>query len=225
MEESRSKPTDAERGGRCVLVSITPPPAELMGALSRKQLDIREHRSVVTAMAEVMIHAREVKAGATRQPLVVLIVGRAEVPRADEFVGACTIYAPHAVAWTYDHGAEPPLRSYHASANGAPKPTPAVAPPAPDAGAKPRIFISSSPPPPQVTIVRRPSKPSLRLSGGDRAAFAEQPMSPARTESGAAPAPPDIPPPLTDEELRMLLSDDYDPTRGGPGGSGSVRDR
>lgn len=185
-----------------MLVAHGAPPAELMAALQRKQLDIREHRSVISAMAEIMAHTREIRAGRTRQPLVLLIVDRTAVSRADELVAACTIYAPHAVAWTYDRAATPALRSYHANGS-ANKPAPAAV--ATGTQPKPRIVISHTPPPsPQITIVRKAEPPRLRLT--------DQQEPPAPRPH--AEEPDDQPPALSDDELRMLLSDDWDPTRG-----------
>lgn len=209
MEERNNKPHDATRGGRCVLVTPSAPPTELLDALNRKQLDIREHHSVISAMSEVMQHARQLKAGGTREPLVLLVVDRARVPRADELVAACAIYAPHAVAWTYDPTAKPALRSYHNPPANTPRPeTPPAQSPAPRQS--PRIVISHTPPPsPQITVVRRPTDPGLRLAGTG-------PASPRPEAKPVTPAeqPDENPPALSDEELRMLLSDDWDPTKG-----------
>lgn len=188
------------------MIAPSSPPAELMDALKRKQLDVREHRSVITAMAEIMRHARQLRAGGTREPLVLLVVDRARVARADELVAACALYAPHAVAWTYDHLARPSLRSYHSAPPAAPTPEPAPAPP-PSARQSPRIVIShSAPPSPQITVVRRHADPGLRLAG---AGPVPEPKPAPRVEPSE-----DQPPALSDDELRMLLSDDWDPTKG-----------
>ncbi|MEZ6210130.1 MAG: hypothetical protein R3B46_02630 [Phycisphaerales bacterium] len=218
MEERNFKPHDATRGGRCVLIAPSAPPAELMDALNRKQLDIREHHSIISAMGEVMAHARLVKSGAIREPLVLLIVDRARVPRADELVAACAMYAPHAVAWTYDQSAKPALRSYQSAVSNTPRPEPVPTPAATPARQSPKIVISHTPPPsPQITVVRRKGgggEPNLRLTGSGPAPSPATEPKPAPRDESPQTQPPTEPPALTDDELRMLLSDDWNPSQG-----------
>lgn len=174
------------------------PPRELLGALERKGLLPLVCDSHADALAELVIHEREVRAAATQRPMVLLVVEPELTPGVVELIERVHRFAPHALIWRYNASHRPPLTAWTPSA-----PRPASAAPSPAI---------------QATVRPRPA-PALRLT---EPAGEPEVASPASRDAEIASDAPDLPhtqqkasqgpngPILTQDELSMLLSDDWE---------------
>lgn len=191
-----------QSGGPCTARCVVVQPRAGMGveAAPPELIASLERRGVETIRATGVYGAMAelclaARAGAATPALVV--VEPARIEGVERLVSAAGRYAPGAPIWRYDAGGEPRLRSYFAGAQ-----------PSKEAGD-----------PGVVRVVTRPvGPPALRLTptppvkGPEGSATETKPTK-------AAPAPVT----LTEEELAMLLADDWEhpPGPNGPGGGGS----
>lgn len=175
----------------------TVPPEPLSRVLATRNANVVVRAGVYAAMCDLMEHERDVASGHPREPMVVLVVEPDRVPMATELVGAVLRYVPHAVCWRFDADREPQLRAF-------------------DEGPRAREVIGAQGP--GVTVRRdvgpirpRPTQspaPRLRLTADEPI---DAPLEPRPDEEEDAE--PERPA-LSEEELDMLLSDDWEDQTG-----------
>jgi hypothetical protein len=183
------------------------PPQSLRNALTARDAEVVIRTSAYDAMADLIEHELALRAHERREAMVLLIIEPDALPHARDLVAAAARYTPHAVCWRYSEADEPQLRAFPYTAPGA-------------GGAS----ESGPPTPPTITIrpgvahVIAPRRrrhieptPKLRLTGEPDDVESDEPPS------DQGPAEPEKPI-LSDEELEILLSDDWEgQTReGGP---------
>jgi len=216
------------------------PPAELMEELGRKRLVVSVHESTHEAMAELVLWARSrprsAQAGEAT-PMILLFVEPQNIPGAEELALAAAKFVPGATRWRFASALRPRLQPWEiASPESAGSSGERMGPPnvklgkASDVG-KPDVGVSSRTMTRHVGQLgelaaggRSPSRPPLRLTEDHSIPLTEPKAQlenslrvpeaglegatgrESRLESGrgglAA---------LTDEELRMLLSDSPPP--------------
>jgi hypothetical protein len=90
-------------------------PEELLESLSRRSVRIAPCTSPFSAVGMACRHEQAARAeqdeGPTPEPLVLLLVFPASLPRAPEVVAALKRYAPRAACWCYERGANQALRA------------------------------------------------------------------------------------------------------------------
>ena len=177
------------------------PPEALRNALTARDAEVVIRTNVYDAMADLIEHELALQARRRREAMVLLVVEPDELPNALALVAAAARYTPHAVCWRFSEREEPQLRAFAAVAGGMP---------AEEENPLPIVTIR-----PGVAHVIAPRRrrhieptPKLRLTG--------EPESIAGDEPEGSPEPEK--PILSEEELEILLSDDWEEqTReGGP---------
>lgn len=88
------------------------PPRELLRSLSKKDLLVCLCRSSYDAMAELVMHERELRRGADRVPMVLMIVEPSSIRGAKELVRAASVYAPQSASWRYSANEDPPVAAF-----------------------------------------------------------------------------------------------------------------
>lgn len=175
---------------------VVHPPASLRRALSARDAEIVVRTSVYDAMADLIEHELALRAHERREAMVLLVVEPETLPHAGELVAAAARYTPHAVCWRFRERDEPQLQSFPHTREGAP----AAAEPGP-AGITIRPGVA------RVIAPRRrhiEPTPKLRLTGEPDDIAGEE-----EEEDGEAPSEPQRPA-LSEEELEILLSDDWE---------------
>lgn len=177
------------------------PPRELMGALERKGLTPLVCASRAEALAELVVHEREVRAGVSQRPMVLLLVEPEQAPGVVELIERVNRFAPHTMIWRYSPAHRPPLTAWAPSEPAAP---------------------SAAPRPAMQATVRPRQAPALRLTEAPTPREAQPAAPRSATSVPAIPDAPDAPdtqhkasqspngPILTQDELSMLLSDDWE---------------
>lgn len=212
---------------RCVVVC--PPdsgadprlPDELSALLGARATVLNIETDPVRAMSYLVIHERAFLRAEHKDPMLLLLVEPARIPRCELLVAAASKYAPHAPVWQYVANAAKRLSRYVSPSEipaGIIAPAPGVRPPqprpapttptAPRGVTGPSGFVSWAglPRAAPAPAAPRPA-PKLRLAGeaapqptgGDDPA---KPAAPASIRPGVT---------LTDEEMRMLLNGDHEP--------------
>lgn len=179
-------------------------PESLRSALAARDAEVTIRTSVYDAMADLIEHELALRAHERREAMVLLVIEPDTLPHAQELVAAAARYTPHAVCWRFCEHEEPQLRAYAPERESAE---------APSEGGPAGVTIR-----PGVVHVIAPRRrrhieatPKLRLTGesadvaGDESEADQDSSEPER-------------PVLSDEELEILLSDDWEgQTReGGP---------
>lgn len=228
MLERKEEATSRDARGRCLV--LTPPgvaaPEALRGALASRDLAIEPVSDVFQAMALMALH--EGSPSTERSLLAALVVEPSEVPRASELAELAPRYAPSTILWQYREDASPQLSTYLTVETDrsveVKQPATAASRPA-DAPALAHAHASHASP--------ASSHPSLRLAGDgpalapldDRNAAEEAADDDSASLDALA---------LSDEELAMLLSDEWEtddaegddaPPRQGPSVSSELPDR
>lgn len=211
---------------RCVLwrPPHLPVPQDLLASLQRRHVAITDCTDSFAAMAHLCRLQRS-----AQDPFVLLLVSPSHLPEAAEVLEAAARYAPLAARWWYDARCSPKLQQVTdadiAAWAGVPLPSIASA----FTAVEPRETVVV--PPRRAAAPAYPrSSPPLRLTHEDDAPRMPEPEASAG-RNGAGPhlvgplSEADNPPPspatlLTNEELAMLLSDDFNPAPPHPRGRG-----
>ncbi len=183
-------------------------PDDLRRAIATRGADLLVRSCAYEAMADLVEHERALRSGGPASPLVLIVVEPDGVPGAGALVDAATRYTPHAVCWRYGASDEPRLAAFidpaHAGRTDDPTetgPTPGPARPTPTSIPGAADTIRPHPTP--------SGQPRLRLTGeGSDVSHNEGEREP--TEDPERPV-------LSEEELEMLLSDEWDRQTGGGG--------
>lgn len=185
-------PAQSGRKQRCVLLGKGPKsgkgpavPSELMEALTSKEMDVRRCDSSYMAMAELVLHETARRAGWHRESAVLVVVEPDSRTELNDLVDAALRWTTRTTFWQYTQGPEPRLRALPVE----------TGPPEEAAREEPRA----------VEKPRTKSKPSptLRLAGEDEIL----PPRPAPVRKGEGVT--------KDEEAALRLDDETVETSGG----------
>lgn len=198
---------------RCVLLCASSPPPDLTRALEHKGVSTLRAPNPEVALAMLVRAHREARAAGAHGPILLVAVDPGALGPASEHLLRCVqIYAPHAVCWRFDQRRSPQLAAWRLAP---PKPVVVSPPPAttvsgpgtPRPTAEPRLrlvgeqsFRAPSPPSTQPLF----AGPGIPLATGKRR-MPESKDMPAPAEESDQDA---APPPVSDAELKMLLSGD-----------------
>lgn len=173
------------------------PPRELMSALERKGLSLQICASHAEALAELVVNERELRTGIAQRPMVLLLLEPEATPGISELVDRVNRFAPRALVWRYSPSHRPPLTAWTSSRPAAsPSPRVEIAARAQPA---PALRLTDAEPPARVRGEVPPrAQDSLQI---DPSESSGDPHKSPQTPSG---------PILTQEELSMLLSDDWE---------------
>jgi hypothetical protein len=193
------------------------PPRELLSALDRKGLTVSVCASHAEALAELVIHERSLRTGGAQRPIVLLLLEPEQSPGVVELIERVSLYAPRAMIWRYSPAHRPPLTAWAPSVpNGQAASAESVSPAAVRTRPAPTLRLAGTP------------KPVLGGAGGDEPMEQGLPSDASRGIGGSdevhggrsrSPDGPDTPhkpsespsgPILTQDELSMLLSDDWE---------------
>lgn len=179
------------------------PPESLRRAIASRDAEIVLRSSPYQAMADLVEHERAFLEGHRPGALVLIIIDPARLPHAEDLADAAARHTPHSVVWRFSASADPPLAAF-------PTPPPRDSSPAP-------THVQISPGVADTILPRHTQTPKPRL----RLAVDDQNISHNegdRAEDGQDGDPEPHRPVLTEQELEMLLSDDWE-RQTGEGGS------
>lgn len=178
------------------------PPEALRRALLARDAEVTIRTSAYDAMADLVEHEQSLRARQRREPMVLLLVEPESLAHAQALAAAAARYTPHAVCWRFGAADDPQLRAFEIEPEG----------PTRDAGAAgPGVTVS-----PDVAEALGPRRrhvaagPRLRLTEDAPPVEADEAElergAPEVGEGGDEPERPL----LTEEELEILLSDDWE---------------
>jgi len=87
-------------------------PRALLAALERRSVTIQRCRDVFDAMTEMVLHERAIASQATAQPFIVVLVEPGKLVQTEQLARAASIYAPHVGLWQYEDTPRPRLQAY-----------------------------------------------------------------------------------------------------------------
>lgn len=223
-------PAQSGRKQRCVLLGKGPKgtkgpsvPAELLETLTSKEMDVRRCDSSYMAMAELVLHETARRAGWHRESAVLVVVEPDSRTELNDLVDAALRWTTHTTFWQYTSGAEPRLRALPVEAG----------PPAEEG--EERVVVKPAEKPRSAPVTK--PGPSLRLAQEHDEILPPKPAPVARANEGvtrdeedalrlddesvvAEPGDPksDTSMVLSEDELSMLLSPDWQIGRDGKSG-------
>ena len=175
------------------------PPELLSKAIAAREAGIVVRQSPYQAMADLVEHERAHRTGAHPGPLVLIVVEPTRFPGAADLVDAASRFSPRAVCWRFSASDDPQLAAYVSDA-----PSEPTTPPGP-VHVRPSVADTIRPRPTQS------QRPRLRLAGDPGNVSHNEGEPP---EDGQAGVDEQHRPTLSEEELDMLLSDDWEKQTG-----------
>lgn len=228
MEREPEAQSESGRG-RCVVLcrllapapgssrlAAEAPPHDLMAALDRKGLTLSVCASPAEALADLVIHERALRSGRAQRPIILLLIEPERSLGVIELLDRVAVYAASAVIWRYSSTQRPQLSAWVPRASGAGQVQTVGAGAASSAPALRLAGMDAEPVEPvsrqdhparQAVASADTGRPLFRGSGQADPDFGEEEPDSRQPEIVA---PGTSQPILTQDELSMLLSDDWE---------------